>query len=66
MTDEQKAAYVSAQAVAANIEALAMLAANRDREAQALSPAYGEEAFIRLIDDYDLHHNSIIGLFHDR
>lgn len=58
MTEEQKAAYVNAQAVAARIELESMLAANSERRSSGYADAYDEKAFLSLIDKYDLHHNS--------
>jgi hypothetical protein len=63
MTPEQKAAYVFAQAVAAHIESLAMIAANTERESQGMALAYDETAFAGLIDRYGLGHNNIVSFF---
>jgi hypothetical protein len=65
MTPEQAAAYVHAQAVAAQIEMEAMKAENRRREDQGKSLAYGEEEFASLIDKYGLHHNAVITIFNN-
>lgn len=64
MTEEQKAAYVIGEAVAAFIECQAMIQANKDREAQGYNPAYGEEAFLGLQEKYCICHNSVLSLFH--
>lgn len=64
MTNNQKVAYVQAQASAALIEALGMIAENTFRDRQGNSIAYGTEAFDKLILDYGLHHNALMALFH--
>lgn len=64
MTDEQKAAYVHAQAVAAQAEIEAMKAENQLRIMQGKTIAYGEEAFTAVIERYGLHHNDLMTLFH--
>lgn len=64
MTNEQKAAYVMAQAAAANAEVAAMQAANQYREMQGHTIAYDEAAFLSMIDKYQLHHNDVLGMFH--
>ncbi len=64
MTDEQKAAYIQAQAVAALIEAMGMAAENMQRSHQGASIAYDEKAFLEIIEKYGIHHNAVIGLFH--
>lgn len=63
MTDVQKAAYVFAQAVAAMAEIESMKAANWMREDQGKTIAYGEEAFLAVIEEYGIHHNATTGLF---
>lgn len=64
MTDEQKAAYVHAQAVACQCEMEGMKARNQDRDARGLVQAYNEVAFGDLIDRYGLGSNTVLGLFH--
>jgi hypothetical protein len=64
MTEDQQAAYVNAQAAAAQIHATAMVAANKEREADGKALAYDEAAFMKLLDDYGLHHNTLMTLFH--
>ena len=64
MTDEQKAAYVNAQAAAALIEAMGMVAENQSRERQGKAQAYGEKSFFDLPYTYGLHHNTAMSLFH--
>ena len=65
MTDEQKAAYVHAQAVVAQIEMQGMIAENNMRAYHGEAPAYVEKDFIALIDRNGIHHNGLIGLFHN-
>jgi hypothetical protein len=61
--DIQKAAYVFAQAVAAQAEIEGMKAENTQREAQGYSIAYDAHAFLSVIERYGLHHNAIISLY---
>lgn len=63
MTDEQEAAYVSSQTACALITAFGMVAENQDRLSQGKTIAYGEEAFNDLINEYGIHHNSVITTF---
>jgi hypothetical protein len=61
MTDEQKAAFINAQAAAALIEAIGMHSDNMQYpEAQP----HDRESFQKLILEYGIHHNAIVGLFH--
>ena len=64
MTDEQKAAYLNAQAVCAMAEIEAMKAENWMREMHGYTIANGEEEFLAVPDKYSLHHNSVMTLFH--
>lgn len=63
MTDEQKAAYVYSQAIAALIELKSMEAANYERAREGLSLAYGEDQLYSLIDKYGLGHNAVLSTF---
>lgn len=65
MTDEQKAAYIHAQAAAAMIEAMGMFAANQERIANGYTVAYDDTAFSSLINKYGIAHNSICTFFHE-
>ena len=65
MTDGQKVAYVQAQAVAALIEAMGMVAENMQRDHQGFSMAYDAKAFQDVILGYGIHHNAVMSLFHD-
>lgn len=60
MTPEQSAAFVQAQAACMLVELEAMKAANKRREDQGHSPAYGEEEFLALIDKWGVHHNGAL------
>jgi len=64
MTDEQKAAYIHAQAVAAYIETQGMIACNQYREMRGESQAWDEEAFRLVIDQYGLSTNALLAFFH--
>lgn len=64
MTDEQKAAYVMAQAAIMNATVTGMIAENYTRMSRGESLAYGEEAFQELINNSGIHHNACITLFH--
>ena len=59
MTDEQKAAYVQANAIAALIEAMGMVVAN------VQGKTYREEHFQEVIVKYGIYHNAMMSLFHE-
>ena len=61
MTPEERAAYVNAMVACASIRAIGMQAENEHRAMQGLAPAYGEEQFAALIDEYGIHHNAVLG-----
>lgn len=61
MYQEEKPAYIFAQAVAALCELEGMKAANKEREANGLALAYDEKAFIELQNQYCISHNAVIG-----
>jgi len=65
MTDEQKAAYIYAQAACANAEIEAMKADNQYRKMRGGTIAYDGDAFREIIEKYGIHHNAICSLFHD-
>lgn len=65
MSEEQKAAYIIAQSSAALIEALGMVAENAFRQSNGNSIMYGEASFNAVINKYGIHHNSVLGLFHE-
>lgn len=60
MTEDQKAAYVIAQAAAACIEAVGMLAENMQ---YSNDQPYSHHHFKALIEDYGLHHNALMRYF---
>ena len=62
MTDEQKAAYIQAMIACVNVEVAAMQAENTHRLNCGNSIAYGEEAFLALIEKYGVHHNAVLGV----
>ena len=57
------AAYINAQAVAANIELQAMIAENQEREANGMALAHGAADFMRLQEDYCITHNSVMSFY---
>ena len=65
MTDEQKAAYVYAQSVAAQAEIEAMKALNGERARRGLSQVYDEQSFLDVIEKYGLNHNSVVRFFYE-
>lgn len=66
MTDEQKAAYVNAQAVAAQCELQAMLARNRQLESAGSSPEYNEKDIRDIPDRFGISHYLVTELFKSR
>lgn len=60
MTPEQAAAYITAQASCALIEAMGMQAENQIRAHRGESPAYNEDDFKAIIDRYPIHHNAAV------
>lgn len=63
MTEGQKAAYVIGQAACMLVEMESMKAANQYREMQGHTIAYGEEAFVDLINRYQCHDNAALRIF---
>ena len=63
MTKNQSAAYIYAQTVAANIEAMGMAALNQYRIDRNETVAYTGRDFTDLIDKYELGYNTIIMFF---
>lgn len=53
-TEEQRAAIVMAQAIAAEIEMQAMIAENKYKESCGESPTFMEKDFLIVIDKYKL------------
>lgn len=50
MNDEQRLIYVRGMLLQAEIEMQAMIAENKIRESEGNAPAYGEQAFMDLIE----------------
>jgi len=63
MTEEQQAAYIQSQIACALIEMEGMKAANIARERHDFTLAYSEADFMALLEQYDIDHNSVVGLF---
>lgn len=61
-TSDIRAAYINTQSVSALIEMNAMVAENRWREVQQEPPAYGEEAFMELMDKYVISSDAVVSL----
>lgn len=64
MTDEQKAAYVIAQAACAMAEIHGMVAENQKRAAEGKAMAYDERDFFAISEKYYLGHNAVLEFFH--
>jgi hypothetical protein len=60
MTPETAAAFVTAAATRALLRMEAMKAANHERTESGLALAYGEEAFLNVIVDEGIGHNSVV------
>jgi len=58
MNYEQDILYFKMNLLQAEIRMNAMIAENKIREISGNSPAYGEKAFMDLIDEYRIHHNA--------
>lgn len=52
--------YLLSQITCAQIEMNAMMAENQQRQHLGQAMAYTEEAFIELIEKYDLSHNAVL------
>ena len=61
MTIEQRIATLNAAVARANIRAIAMQAENIQRVHRGEAIAYGEQAFLALIDDEGLDYNAVHG-----
>ena len=59
-TSAQQLAVQLGHIQAADIQMNAMKAANQERKEKGLAQAYGEQAFMDLLDEYDLTYNSIV------
>jgi len=60
MTPEQQAAFVNAAAARAMIRAMGMDAQNRQCWRRGDVTAYGEAAFVALIDEEGISHNAVM------
>jgi len=65
MTDEQKAAYIMAQAAILNATIAGMVAKNQGRASRGETMAYDEEDFVIEIDDSSCHHHAVLNLFQE-
>lgn len=65
MTPEQAAAFVQAQTVCAAAEIAAMHAANREREMQGYTHAYGEDSFLEVPNTFGIDYKAVIQLFNE-
>lgn len=63
MTDEQKAAFVMAQAACVNAMVAAYQAVNDNKRHLGQPPVYGKQDFEALIEQYGVHHNAVVGMF---
>ena len=63
MTPEQSASFVFANSVAALAEIQSMVADNTFRQQKGETVAYGEEAFLAVIEKYGIHYNAILEIF---
>ena len=63
MDDAQKAAFIMAQTACMMAELEAMKAANRQRQRNDFSDAYGEDEFNALPDRFGLGHNAVVSFF---
>ena len=60
MDKEQNLIFLKSQILCAEIEMQGMIIANKERELDDKSAAYGEKAFIDLINKYCIGHNTIL------
>lgn len=60
MTQEQNLVYVQGRLLQAAIHMHAMVAENTMCQLRGTSPAYGEDQFLQLIDEYGVHHNALV------
>lgn len=63
MTNEQGAAFVNASVARALIRAAGMTAENECRKGAGRSPAYGEAAFEKLVEEEGIGSNHVITVF---
>lgn len=60
MNENERAVFLMSQTACALIEMEGMKAANIERESHGYALAYGEEAFLALIEKYGIHHNAAL------
>lgn len=65
MNRAETVAYVQAQSACALAEIEAMKAENSYRASCGNNIAYGEDAFLAVIEKYGIHHNAVMKLFQD-
>ncbi len=58
MDPERELVYFKMQLLQAEIRMNGMIAENKQREVLGQSMAYTEEDFVKLIDEYRIHHNA--------
>jgi len=63
MIEEQKAVYVMSQAVCAQAKIEGMKAENTLREMRGETPAYSDEDFFAVIEEFGIHHNAVMKVF---
>lgn len=63
MTPEQAVAFIKAQTISAQAELLAMMAANREREAAGYALAYDEDAFRSVPENFGITYNQVVEFF---
>ncbi len=63
MTREQQMIYVQGQIVCAQVEIFGMQAENMQRQQLGQSMAFVYDDFMKVINQYGVHHNAVIGLF---
>lgn len=60
MNDEQNLIYIKGMLLQAEIKMQSMIAENKQREIEGKSMAYTEKDFLYLIDEFGVHHNSLV------
>ena len=60
MNEDQRLVYTRGMILQAEIRMNGMVAENKARESLGQALAYGEDAFINLIDEYGICHNALI------
>ena len=61
MNDEARVAFINSQVVCASITAMGMMAENEVCRMKGVLPEYYKEDFDKLINEYGIHHNAVIG-----